>query len=162
MASSSTEVRPQLRLDDAAIDWRPLRGYDGLSMWVLGVNDARQQVDIFFRFAPGVRCPAHRHLGPTDTLVVEGEHRTWALGEDGWYLEQVRPVGFFGSNEGDHLHSEQGGPQGAIIHLSMVAVGGVIWEIFDDEGRCIGEMTLDDFRKVAERHGLVQPLDEAN
>ena len=94
MAPATTDAtRPLLHLDDRAITWRPLPGYDGLSMWVLGVNEARQQVDIFFRLAPGARCPSHRHAGPTDTLVVEGEHRTWSLGDDGWYLDQIRPPG---------------------------------------------------------------------
>ncbi len=128
-------------------------------MWVLGANVARQQVDILFRLAPGARCPSHRHLGPTDTLVVQGEHRTWALGTQGWYLDQVRPPGYFASNEGDHLHSEQGGAQGTIVHLSMVAVNGVIWEILDDDGQLIGEMTFEDFRRVHERNGSVELAD---
>jgi hypothetical protein len=156
MAPATTDAtRPLLHLDDRAITWRPLPGYDGLSMWVLGVNEARQQVDIFFRLAPGARCPSHRHAGPTDTLVVEGEHRTWSLGEDGWYLDQIRPPGFFGSNEGDHLHSEQGGPEGTVIHLSMTAVDGVIWDVLDDDGEVVSTTTLADFKRVLERQGTV-------
>ena len=123
------EIRPAQRLDDRAITRRPFTGYDGLSFWVLGVNETRQKVDLFFRLAPGARCPAHRHVGPTDTLVVEGVQKTWAWRGGDWELDQVRPPGTFASNEGDHLHSEEGGPEGAILLLSMTAVDGVIWEV---------------------------------
>ena len=62
--------RPSKHIDDSSITWRPFSGYDGLYFWVLGVNEIRQQVDLYFRLAPGARCPSHRHVGPTDTLVV--------------------------------------------------------------------------------------------
>lgn len=110
-------------------------------------------MDIYFRMGPGARCPAHRHVGPTDTLVVEGEHRTWAKEADGWVLDQVRPPAWFGGNEGDHLHSEQGGPEGAIVLLSMTAVDGVIWEVFDEDGNQIDTATIDDFKRVLARQG---------
>jgi len=148
------DSRPASRIDDAAITWRPFPVYDGLSYWVLGVNERRQKVDLYFRLAPGARCPIHRHVGPTDTLVVEGEHRTWAPGPDGWALDQVRPPGFFASNEGDHLHSEEGGAEGAIVLLSMIAVDGVIWEVFEDDGNLIDKATLDDFRRALERQRM--------
>ena len=64
--------RPDIQIDDTAITWRQFPGYDGLYFWVLGVNEERQQVDIYFRLAPGARCPGHRHVGAPDTLVVEG------------------------------------------------------------------------------------------
>jgi len=146
-------IRPARRIDDSAIAWRKFRGYEGLYFWVLGVNQVRQQVDLYFRLLPGARCPAHRHVGPTDTLVVEGEHRTWELRNDDWHLDQVRPAGFFGANEGDHLHSEEGGSEGAIVLLSMQAVDGVIWETFDEHGQLIETSMLSDFARVLDRQG---------
>lgn len=145
------DVRPADRIDDTAITWRPFPGYDGLYFWVLGVNEIRQRVDLYFRLAPGARCPSHRHVGPTDTLVVEGIQRTWEQREGAWYLDQVRPAGTFAANEGDHLHSEEGGPQGAIVHLGMTAVGGVIWETYDADGALESVTTIDDFRRALDR-----------
>jgi len=143
--------RPSKHIDDSSITWRPFSGYDGLYFWVLGVNEIRQQVDLYFRLAPGARCPSHRHVGPTDTLVVEGEHRTWARHDGEWQLDEVRPAGFFGANEGDHLHSEEGGSEGAILLLSMLAVEGVIWETFDEDQKLVDTALLADFKRVLER-----------
>lgn len=148
--------RPAHRIDDSAITWRQFPGYEGLYFWVLGVNETRQQVDLYFRLAPGARCPSHRHVGPTDTLVVEGEHRTWALVDDDWQLDEVRPAGYFGGNEGDHLHSEEGGSEGAIVLLSMRAVDGVIWETFDENQQLVDTALLSDFKRVLERQKAPQ------
>ncbi len=144
-------MRPVNHLDDSNIRWRPFKGFDGLSYWVLGVNETRQKVDLLFRMAPGARCIPHRHVGPTDTLVIEGEHRTYGPDPEGWQLDQVRPPGFFGSNEGDHFHVEEGGEEGTIVLLSMTAVDGVIWELFDDDGNMIAESTFDEFKGAYER-----------
>lgn len=149
--SIETAKRPTHRLDDSSIVWRPFPGYDGLYFWVLGVNETRQKVDLYFRLLPGARCPSHRHVGATDTLVVEGEHRTWARVDNDWVLDEVRPPGFFGANEGDHLHSEEGGEEGAIVLLSMQAVDDVIWETFDDAGDLVDTAKLTDFARVLER-----------
>jgi 2,4'-dihydroxyacetophenone dioxygenase len=147
----SDTLRPTCRFDDAAVTWRPFPDYDGLSFWVLNVNETRQKVDLLFRFAPGARCPVHRHVGPTDTFVLEGEHRTYELTDDGWRLDQERPPGTFAPSEGDHVHYEQGGPEGAIIALAMQAVDGVIWEVLDDEGAITDITTLADFRRALDR-----------
>lgn len=152
------------RFDDRAITWRPLKGFDGLYLWVVGVNPVRQKVDILFRLDPGARCPAHRHVGPTDTFVLEGEHRTYARREaDGpehaaaWQLDQIRPPAFFAMNEGDHLHFEEGGAtQGCIVLLSMTAVDGVIWEVLDDTATTVtSRMTIDDFQRVLDRQAPI-------
>ena len=144
-------VRPTRHIDDSNISWRRFAGYEGLYYSLLGVNEKRQKVDLYFRLTPGARCPSHRHVGPTDTLVVEGEHRTWDLRDGTWHLDQIRPTGFFAGNEGDHLHSEQGGAEGAIVLLSMQAVDGVIWETFDDRQQLVATTLLSDFARVLRR-----------
>lgn len=146
-------LRPAEHIDDRSITWRQFPGYDGLYFWVLGVNEVRQKVDLYFRLAPGARCPSHRHLGPTDTLVVEGIQRTYELVDGEWQLDAERPPGTYAANEGDHLHSEEGGPEGAIVHLSMEAVDGVIWETLDDDGEVVDRATLEDFSRALARQG---------
>jgi anti-sigma factor ChrR (cupin superfamily) len=148
-----TAARPVSRIDDSAITWRQFPGYEGLYFWVLGVNEIRQKVDLYFRLTPGARCPAHRHVGPTDTLVVEGIQKTWRwLGDGQWELDAVRAAGTFAPNEGDHFHSEEGGPEGCIVLLSMGAVDGVIWETFDATGsELMATTSLADFQRVLAR-----------
>jgi hypothetical protein len=145
-----TAARPEARIDDSAITWRQFPGYEGLYFWVLGVNRERQKVDLYFRLTPGARCPAHRHVGPTDTLVVEGVQKTWRwLGDGRWELDAVRPAGTFAANEGDHFHSEEGGTEGAIVLLSMQAVDGVVWETFDASGtELVASTSLADFERA--------------
>jgi hypothetical protein len=145
------------RFDDRAIRWRNFPGFDQLSFWVLGVNETRQKVDLLFRLAPWARCVPHRHVGPTDTLVLDGEHRTYAKTPTGWELDQVRPPGFFAGNEGDHVHVEEGGPGGAIVLLSMTAVDGLIWETQDDDGRVLTETSIDDFARALARQTSPAP-----
>ena len=152
----SESRRPAFKIDDSAVTWRQFPGYEGLYFWVLGVNEARQQVDIYFRLDPGARCPGHRHVGPTDTLVLEGEQRTWELADGEWRLDEVRPPGNFSSNEGDHLHSEEGGECGAIVHLSMTAVDGVIWETYDEmASELLSKTTVEDFARALARQNAM-------
>lgn len=150
-----SEIRPALRFDDTHVQWRPFVDYPGLWYWVLGVNDTRQCVDLLFRLEPHSRCPSHRHVGPTNTTVLEGEHRNWSLKATGWELDQIRPPGYFASNEGDHLHSEQGGEEGTIVALNMTAVDGVIWEVLNDDGEVVATATIEDFRRAWQRQNPV-------
>ena len=139
------------RLDDRHITWRPFRGPAGLSFWVLSVNETRQHVDMLFRLDPFARCVPHRHVGPTTTLVVEGEHRTYAHSSGAWTIDEVRPPGTFDAHDGDSTHIEEGGPDGAIIVLSMQAVDGVIWELLDERGCVTDATTVEGFVRAWER-----------
>jgi hypothetical protein len=127
-----THTGTSFRFDDRAITWRPFRGPVGLSFWVLHVNEAKQHVDILFRLEPFARCVPHNHVGPTSTLVIDGEHRTYQKADGDWAIDEVRPPGTFAVHEGGSIHVEEGGPNGAIILLSMTAVNGVIWTLLDD------------------------------
>lgn len=139
------------RFDDRLIAWRPFRGPAGLSFWVLNVSEGKQHVDILFKLDPWARCVPHRHVGPTTTLVIEGEHRTYAKAGHGWTLDQVRPPGTFVSHDGDSTHIEEGGEIGTVILLSMRAVNGVIWEVLDYEGQTLESTTVNDFVRARDR-----------
>jgi hypothetical protein len=139
------------RFDDRAITWRPFRGPAGLSFWVLHVDDAKQHVNILFRLDPFARCVPHNHVGPTSTLVIEGEHRTYQNVDGEWTIHEIRPPGTFAAHDGDSAHVEEGGPNGATILLSMTAVNGVIWTLLDDDGNVTEKTTVIDFARALQK-----------
>lgn len=151
--------RPANRFDDSNIRWLRFGNLvpvaedgthpsDGLEYWVLGVNQGRQTVDILFKQDAGVRCRPHRHVGPTDTMVLEGQHNNFKYADGKWTLVQERHPGFLAYSEGDHFHIEQGGPEGTIVHLHMVAVDGLIWEVLAKDGSVIASARIEDFQAV--------------
>ena len=130
---------------------------DGLGLWVLGVDRSTETVDIFFRMDPWVRCQPHRHLGHTTTVVVAGEQHTYSLQDGEWVETEVRRPGSYAVVDGDHFHQEGGGPAGGIVHLSMQAVDGMVWEVMDERGAPTAYATLDDFEHVLHRqHGAAE------
>jgi hypothetical protein len=159
IARKEPSPRPTLRMDDSKIRWMPFghlaepnpdgsHPSDGLTYWVLGVNRARQTVDILFKQDAGVRCRPHRHVGPTDTMVLEGQHNNFKYEDGKWKLVQERPPGFLAYSEGDHFHIEQGGPEGTIVHLHMVAVDGLIWEVLARDNAVVASARIEDFQAV--------------
>ena len=142
------------RFDDRLIAWRPFPGFEGLWYIVLDVDGERSQVDMLMRFAPGVKCVPHRHVGPTRTLVIDGEHRMYdADASRGASLDR-RPAGTFSRNDGDETHIEGSGPDGAVILLSMTAVDGVVYEILNDHLGVDRIISLDDFRRGLEKQRI--------
>ena len=144
-------TRPDFRFDDRKIDWSPFRGFEGLDYSLLSVDETHGQVDMLMRFAPNQQCIAHCHLGPTKTLVLEGEHHIFAPGQE----PSIRPAGTFSQNEGDETHTEGGGPEGGIILLMMTAVDGTVYDLLDEVGgTSFRQVTIDDFKRGYERqHG---------
>lgn len=128
------------------VTWRPFPGFDGLYYWVVSVDRSSNVVDMFMRFDPHARCVPHRHVGPTRTLIIEGEHLL--LKPDGsGDVTSRRIAGELGANDGDESHIEGAGADGAVILLTMTAVDGVIYEIFTPELSVERTITLDDFER---------------
>ena len=142
------------RFDDRNIAWRPFPGFEGLWYFVLDVDSGREQVDMLMRFAPRVKCVPHRHVGPTRTLVIDGEHRMYAADASDDAILDRRPAGTFSRNDGDETHIEGGGPDGAVILLSMTAVDGVVYEILNEDLDLDRIISLDDFRRGLEKQRL--------
>lgn len=158
-AAKPQAPRPAMRFDDSNIRWMPFghltpanedgtHPSDGQSFWVLGVNLARQTVDILFKQDAFNRCRPHRHVGPTDTMVIEGEHNNFKFIDGRWVHVQKRPPGFMAYSEGDHFHREEAGPEGSIVHLHMVAVDGLIWEVVGKDDAVLATARIEDFQTV--------------
>ena len=139
------------RFDDRNVAWRPFPGFDGLYYFVLDVDEPRSMVDMLMRFSPHAKCVPHRHVGPTRTLVIDGEHRMFSPDAANGAIGDRRPAGTFSRNSGDESHIEGGGPEGAVILLSMTAVDGVVYEILNEDLAVERIITLDDFRRGIEK-----------
>ena len=142
---TATAMPAAERMSDT-VAWRPFPGFDGLYYWVLSVDRSTDVVDMLMKFDPNAKCVPHRHVGPTRTLVIEGEHILFEP-EDPTAATSRKIAGQLGTNDGDERHIEGGGPNGAVILLTMTAVDGVVYEIFDDSLTLDRTITLDDFER---------------
>lgn len=145
-ASTIDPETPVAQTMSNTVAWRPFPGFDGLYYWVVSVDRDRDVVDMLMRFEPGAKCVPHRHVGPTRTLVIEGEHILFEPHDESIATSR-KVAGELGSNDGDEQHIEGGGPAGAVILLTMTAVDGVVYEIFDDSLTLDRTITLDDFER---------------
>jgi len=139
------------RFDDRTITWKPFAGFEGLYYHLLSVDHQAQVVDMLMKFDPHAECVPHRHVGPTKTLVLDGEHRLFDPVADHGPATTTRLASGFGSNRGDETHIEGGGPDGATILLMMSAVDGVVYEILNADGTIQRTITMDDFQRGIER-----------
>ena len=142
---TATAMPAAERMSDT-VAWRPFPGFDGLYYWVLSVDRTTDVVDMLMKFDPLAKCVPHRHVGPTRTLVIEGEHILFEP-DDESVATSRKIAGQLGTNDGDEQHIEGGGPNGAVILLTMTAVDGVVYEIFDDTLALDRTITLDDFER---------------
>lgn len=146
MAVTTVGTSPVLATMSNSVAWRPFPGFAGLYYWVVSVDRTTNVVDMLMRFDPLAKCVPHRHVGPTRTLIIEGEHRLYP--PDGSQdITVSRVAGQLGANDGDEMHIEGGGPAGAIILLTMTAVDGVVYEILDEDLAIDRLITLDDFER---------------
>lgn len=133
---------PHTGFDDSAIDWQPFGDFPHFQFAILHVDRARNLADVLFRFAAGQQIVLHRHKALNHTFVLRGEHLIYE--EDG-SLREARPTGSYTiSPASETPHREGGGKQDAIVLFSMrPEPGELLYEILDDAGRPIAEVTLD-------------------
>jgi hypothetical protein len=130
----------------STVNWIQFPGFDGLYYYVLEVDDKDGSVEMLMKFDPGVSCVPHRHIGPVKTLVLEGEHIIYKVDDPGELVDR-REAGTYTSHGGDEAHIEAGGPEGAVILLSMTSIEGNIWETYDHELRVDRISAVEDFRR---------------
>lgn len=130
--------------------WIEFPGFEGFYYNVLEVDPDDRFVQLLLKFDPGVKCVAHRHVGPVKTLVLEGEHQIFDVA-DSELLTDCRPAGTYSTHSGDEAHVEGGGPEGAIVLLSMESVDGEIWETYNTDLTVDRVSLASDFRRGLEK-----------
>ena len=135
------------RFDDREIDWARFAGFDDLWYRILSVDHATHTVDMLMKFGPGARCVPHNHVGATKTLVIDGEHHVWHLNGPNPETPKIKKPGIFSTNDGGEMHQEAGGPNGAVILLTMKEVDGRVYDLLDDAGNVMRTISLADFQR---------------
>ena len=130
----------------SSVNWIQFPGFPGLYYNVLEVDPDDRFVQLLMMFEPGVQCIPHRHIGPVQTLVLEGEHLIYEI-DDPSKLTDRRPAGSYSTHSGDEAHIEGGGDEGAVILLSMESKNGQIWETYNDQLQVDRVSVTEDFRR---------------
>jgi hypothetical protein len=129
--------------DDRQIAWQTLAGFEHLQYSILDIDPQQLIIDVLFKFAAGQQIVLHSHKALNKTFVVQGEHRLYHA--DG-SIKDIRPTGRYTSSPAsDEPHSEGGGDQDAIVLFSIRGSGGVLYQILDDAGNWLADLSWQDF-----------------
>jgi hypothetical protein len=129
------------------IVWKQFRALEGVYYHLLGVDVAAQTVDWLMKFDPGRACVMHRHIGPTKTFVLEGEHHVFEPVGDGTFKHIARKAGTWATSDGDNVHYESGGDGGGVIYLCMSGREGVVYDILNDALQSERAISIHDFKR---------------
>ena len=126
---------------------------------ILGYDRDAGTLDMLVRFDNcGGHCPAHRHVTTTTVIVLEGEQHLDDMVPGA--VHKVRKAGEYHFTTGDaHPHMERGGPDGALIFYSHHTTDGRLYEIVDEKGAVMYEVTLDDLASNWEKHANKTPIE---
>ena len=123
------------------IDWHHITGdpNDAYNLdyeySLLGYDLTAGKLDMIMRFRPGGGyCEPHSHVAATSIMVLQGEQHLEEQLPGGGVKTIVRKAGEYAITGRDALpHLETGGPEGAVILLSLQTDSGVLFEAFDPE-----------------------------
>jgi len=128
--------------DFSDIKFQPFPGVAGLDVCVLDIDQERQIVDAVFRFPVNDTVALHRHVSQTNMLILEGE---LIIYEDDGSVRDRRKAGQYFTGTRDDVHTEGGGPDGAIVLYSVRGHGDPrVIELLSDKRDVIGALTFDD------------------
>jgi|GEM_PF-107334 len=129
-----------------------LMGYD---FQMLGWDREAQTIDFALRFDDkGGHCQRHRHLASTTVLVMEGEQHLTEIHSSGKTTSKKRIKGEYARSDGadQNPHMERGGPDGGVVFYSCYAPDGRLFELIDDDGTIIREVTFEDMIEAWEHY----------
>ena len=127
--------------DPDSVDWHHISSddFEGYNLdyeySLLGYDLAAGKLDMMMRFRPGGGyCEPHSHIAATTIMVLQGEQHVEEQLPDGGVKKIVRKAGEYAITGRDALpHLETGGPEGAILLLSLQTDSGLLFEAFDPD-----------------------------
>jgi hypothetical protein len=141
------------QFDDSNIDWHPFGDFKGFVASILHVDEEKRIAEFIIKFDPNTKAILHRHLAPTYTFVIAGDH---VIYEPDGSVREVRPVGRFTASgvDGD-IHDEGGGPDGCILLYSVRGATPALFEMMDKEFNVTATQMVGDYKAAwdAQRAG---------
>ena len=147
---SATKLAPSSSCDlyDHEINWQPFAGIENLELTICDIDEDRQIIDLIVRFAPDKVIATHNHLAQTNMFIIQGELRMY---ETDGSVREIRPAGRYYRGRRDDIHSEGGGPDGAVVLYSVRGHGAEeVFEILDNEQNVVATLYMDDVRAAWE------------
>ncbi len=138
--------------DADQIEWHHIKGDPADSYKLdyeyslLGYDLAAGKLDMMMRFkAGGGYCEPHSHVAATTIMVLQGEQHVHEQLGGGAVKKIVRKAGEYAITGRDALpHLETGGPEGAVLLLSLQTDNGTLFEAFDPDFNKLFDFTIED------------------
>ena len=126
----------------ANITFKPFPGVKGLEVCVFDVDLENQIVDALFRFPANDTVALHRHVSQTNMLILQGE---LIIYEDDGSVRDRRAAGQYFTGKRDDVHTEGGGPDGAVVLYSVRGHGDPnVIELLGETTNVVGALTFAD------------------
>lgn len=146
MSAVEKTSAPAYAFDDSNITWHPFAGIEHLEFSLFDLDEEREVVDLIVKFERDKVVVIHNHIAQTNMFVIQGELRMY---ETDGSLKEIRPAGRYVRGKRDDVHSEGGGPEGAVVFYSVRGHGSeAMFEIMDDDQNVVASITMTDLRAV--------------
>ena len=135
-----------MKTDVSDIKFQPFPGVEGLEVCVFDVDRERQIVNAAFRFPANQTVALHRHVSQTNMLILSGE---LILYEDDGAVRERRKAGQYFAGTQDDVHTEGGGPDGAVVFYSVRGHGDPrVIELLNTDHKVMGALTFEDVAAI--------------
>lgn len=111
--------------------------------------DESGRVELLYRWEPNAHCHFHRHRAHTTSIVLKGELHVADYNDDKATTSRVRPAGHRAHSEGNEVHREWGGPEGALVYFSLLSKDGALADQLDEDGQIIRTITVADVLRAS-------------
>jgi len=149
--TSALKVNPLVGYDDSTLNWKRItdrkKTFDyPVDYWVaiLGFDVEKKHVDFMGKWEPNSYCHYHRHLSPTTSIVLSGEHHVVET-ETAEKTHKIRTRGDIAITDAGDAHMEYGGTEGSLLLFSMDCDGGTVFEVLDKSSNVLVGLSFDDF-----------------